>query len=68
MMAKLHIFVHLLEWQTQETKLNPKTFWTYGDEDLVGQLIDISEACHVATLATAAMSKWLLVTLGVLDE
>ena len=68
MQANLHLFIHLLEWQTQETKLNPKACWTYGDEDLVGQLIDISEACHVGTIATATMSKWVLSVLGVLDD
>ena len=39
MVPKLHLVLHLLEWQVPELRLNPKTCWTYGDEDAVGTLI-----------------------------
>ena len=55
---KLHIFVHLCEWQACEFG-NPRYYWTYPDEDLVGLLIDIAETCHLKTLAVSALCKWL---------
>ena len=33
MMPKLHIFVHLCEWQAVEVG-NPRSYWTYADEVL----------------------------------
>ena len=38
--------------------LNPKTYWCYADEDLVGQLITIGESCHPTTLAPVGLAKW----------
>ena len=61
---KLHLFLHLVEWLVPELGLNPRQYWTYGDEDVVGQLVEIAQACHVRTLASTALFKWLLMTLG----
>ena len=36
---KLHVFVHLCEWQSF---LNPRSFWCYSDEDLVGLIVEVS--------------------------
>ena len=55
---KLHLFVHLCEWQAVET-LSPKSFWTYSDEDLVGLLVEVAESCHPSTLAPSALFKWM---------
>ena len=60
MTPKWHIFLHLAEWQIPNLKLNPRSFWTYGDENLVGQTIEVAESCHVVTLAPTALAKWLL--------
>jgi hypothetical protein len=55
---KLHLFLHLCLHQAPVIG-NPKFWWTYGDEDLVGQMIDIAEGVHPATLAVSVLSKWL---------
>ena len=55
---KLHLWEHLLEHQTLEF-FNPRFFWCYSDEDLVGQLVDIGATCHPRTLAVTALFKWL---------
>ena len=55
---KLHLFIHLCEWQAVQFG-NPRYFWTYADEDLVGQLIDIAETVHPSTLAVSCLFKWL---------
>ena len=38
---------------------NPRYWWCYSDEDLVGLLIDIAESCHVNTLAISTLYKWI---------
>ena len=55
---KLHIFVHLCEWQALDWG-NPRYYWTYADEDLVGLLSEVGASCHVSTLASSAFMKWL---------
>ena len=55
---KLHLFQHVCEWQSIESG-NPRFYWCYADEDLVGQLIEVAEACHAKTMAVTAMYKWL---------
>ena len=54
---KLHLFFHLCEWDVEYG--NPRFFWCYADEDLVGQMIKAGESCHPKTLAVASMHKWL---------
>ena len=55
---KLHLFEHLLE-VTAIIYGNPRYFWTYADEDLVGQMVDIAETVHPATLPFSVLFKWL---------
>ena len=56
---KLHLFLHLCEWDVDMG--NPRFFWCYADEDMVGQMIKAGESCHPKTLAISAMFKWLTV-------
>ena len=56
---KLHLFIHICEWDTALG--NPKFYWTYADEDMVGQMVKAGESCHPRTLAVAGMFKWLSV-------
>ena len=56
---KHHLFVHLCEWQAVEMG-NPRFYWTYADEDLVGSMIDMARSCHPRTLPATAMYKWLI--------
>ena len=55
---KFHMWVHLCEDQAQ--LMNPRMFWCYGDEDLVGQAIEVSKSVHPSTVADTALYKWLL--------
>ena len=59
MNPKLHLFLHLAEWQAVELG-NPKFYWVYADEDLVGKMIECCRSCHPLTVASTAMYKWLL--------
>ena len=55
---KLHLFAHLCEWQACEMG-NPRYWWCYSDEDMVGLMVDVAESCHPVTLAVSALFKWL---------
>jgi hypothetical protein len=60
MLPKLHCMLHMLEWSVPDLGLNPRTYWCYGDEDVVGTLIEVARSCHVSTLAATALAKWAL--------
>ena len=55
---KFHLFEHLTESQAIIFG-NPRYWWTYGDEDLVGLMIDIAEGVHASTVAISTIVKWL---------
>ena len=55
---KLHLFMHLTAIQCVLYG-NPRYYWTYADEDLVGMMIEIAETCHPATMAFTVLFKWL---------
>ena len=55
---KLHLTEHLLETQVLASG-NPRWYWTYADEDLVGSMIDIAEGCHANTMPFSVIFKWL---------
>ena len=55
---KFHLWVHLCE--IQAALFNPKAFWTYADEDMVGQLVEVSKSCHASTVGETAIYKYLL--------
>ena len=67
MNPKLHLFLHLAEWQAVELG-NPKLYWVYADEDLVGQMIEVSRSCHPSTVAATALYKWLLLAFSKSDD
>jgi hypothetical protein len=54
---EIHLFQHLLEYMALYQG-NPKYYWTYQDEDLVGAMIELCQTVHVSTLAMSAMFKW----------
>ena len=58
MVPKFHLWEHLTEQQALEYG-NPRYWWTYGDEDLVGLMIEIADSCHPTTLAVSVLFKWL---------
>ena len=45
MMPKVHLFEHLTEYMVAYWSLNPKSFWTYQDEDLVGEVVQAAKQC-----------------------
>ena len=57
---KLHLFLELCEVQVPDTGINPSFYWTYVDEDLVGQLVEVAEHCHPKTVAATGLGKWSL--------
>ena len=57
----MHIFVQLMEWRVGD---NPRGQWTYGDEDLVGTMVEVSKSCPPSTLAPVSFAKWLLLAGG----
>ena len=61
---KFHLFIHLCVDQIPKAG-NARFFWTYSDEDLVGQLIKLSRGLHPSTLCISLLCKWLLL---VFDE
>lgn len=60
---KHHLFLHLCEWQAIHFG-NPRFYWCYADEDMVGHMIEVAHSCHSRTMAGVAMYKWLLFTFG----
>jgi hypothetical protein len=44
---------------------NPRYFWTYPDEDLVGLSIEVAKSCHRNTLAVVSLAKWLILAFDV---
>ena len=50
---KLHLWEHLTEFQCLYFG-NPRYYWCYADEDLVGSMIEIAETCHPNTLPVHA--------------
>ena len=58
MHPKAHFFVHMCEWQAVEVG-NPRFYWTYSDEDLVGLLVEVAQSCHPKTLAASALLAWM---------
>ena len=59
MTPKFHLWQHLAEWVPRAWG-NPRFFWTYADEDMIGSMIEIGQSCHPATLPLTALYKWLV--------
>ena len=54
---KLHLFLHACQHQAPVYG-NPRCCWTYSDEDLVGQMIEVARTCHPSTMSATALFKW----------
>ena len=57
---KAHLIDHLVTIQAPRWG-NPAYCWCYGDEDLVGLVIDSAQSCHAKTCALVAPIKWLVI-------
>jgi hypothetical protein len=56
---KFHLFLHLCEWQAIRYG-NPRFWWCYPDEDLVGHMIEVARSTHPKTMAAVSLFKWLV--------
>ena len=54
---KFHLFQHLCEWQGPEQG-NPRSWWTYADEDLMLHISKIAKSSHKTTMAEVCLYKW----------
>ena len=60
----MHLFNHLMGWQVTEIGPNPRGYWTYADEDLVGTMVEVSRSCHPSTLAPVSISDKVAATVS----
>lgn len=58
LVPKFHLFQHLTEWQTVDFG-NPRFWWCYPDEDLIGHLIEVAGSTHPRTMPLVSLFKWL---------
>ena len=56
LVPKFHLSIHLAEY-TIPMWGNPRFYWTYSDEDLVGQVIEVAQSCHPSTMTAVALYK-----------
>ena len=56
---KMHMFVHLCEWQIPSHG-NPRFSWCYADEDVAGFMAEVAQGCHPVTMAVSALYKWVV--------
>ena len=61
MTPKLHLIQELLLFYCIEWA-NPLYYWCYGDESLVGDMVEIAQSCHMSTLTVTALVKWLILS------
>ena len=63
MSPKIHMLIHVcLNASSREIgHINPRYFWTYQDEDLVGLLCEVAQSVHVCTLAVSTIFKWVCI-------
>ena len=59
LVPKFHIFQHLCLYQAHLYG-NPRFYWCYADEDMVGQMVEVAQSCHPATMPATALFKWLV--------
>jgi len=55
---KVHLFQHLAEYMIMYQG-NPRFFWTYSDEDMVGNMIEVAHGVHVSCVAVGVLTKWI---------
>jgi len=56
---KSHMWLHLIDDFIKPTRLNPRNFWCYGGEDMVGRVKKIAAACHRSTLTVSVLKRYL---------
>ena len=59
LLPKHHLIDHA-ERSCQQTEWNPCSCWTFSDEDNMGFMSGIFQACHATTINSAGIERWLL--------
>ena len=59
LVPKFHIFQHMVGEHAARWG-NPRFWWCYSDEDMVGQCIEVAQSCHHNTMSHTALYKWLV--------
>ena len=54
---KFHLLCHLTT-TTAEQWGNPKHYWCYCDEDMVGHMVEVAESCSSASVAIVSLYKY----------
>jgi len=54
---KHHLFIHIVEDQIA-TCDNPREHWCYGDEDFIGDMVDVAETVGPTVLHRSVMQKY----------
>ena len=54
---KFHLLLHLVEWQIPRWG-NPRFYWCYADEDMIGQIMEVAKSCHPSSMAEVALFKF----------
>lgn len=57
LVPKFHLFLHLCEWQSQSFG-NPRFWWCYADEDLVGHVVEVASSVHPRSMPAMSLYKW----------
>ena len=56
---KHHQFEHLLD-EIMQDRLNPRYYWNYADEDLVGRVATTAKNCHPWTMCLRRLQRWMI--------
>ena len=56
---KLHLVCHLVDVVAPRWG-NPRSYWCYGDEDMIGHMKEVAMSCHPNTMHSVALYKWCL--------
>jgi hypothetical protein len=54
---KLHYFEHLCDTVLEE-RINPSWYWNFGEEDLMGTVIDLGCKTHRSTVAARILDRY----------
>ena len=56
---KLHVMFHILK-DAESGRRNPKAWWSFKEEEMMGRLATIACATHACTLARRTLERWCL--------
>ena len=65
--AKLHVMFHL-NLDAQANRRNPRSWWSFKEEETMGKLSRIAAATHAVTLATRTLERWCVQFFGYMES